>query len=83
MIHTPPFVFPPSDGLPLLADFGEARRLPLEGSREVLNDDIMPNAYRAPEVILKMNWDWRVDIWNVAILVRPPSLVSLTLRLSS
>ena len=74
IIYTSPFVFPPSDGLPLLCDFGEARRLPPEGSGQVLNEDIMPNPYRAPEVILKMNWDWRVDIWNVAVLVRPSNL---------
>lgn len=72
IIYTSPFVFPPSDGLPLLCDFGEARRLPPEGSGQVLNEDIMPNPYRAPEVILKMNWDWSVDIWNVAMLVSHP-----------
>ena len=29
----------------------------------------MPNVYRAPEVILKMRWDYKVDIWNVAMVV--------------
>lgn len=56
--------FPPSTGLPLLSDFGEARF-----GDEDRNEDIMPNAYRAPEVVLKTNWDYKVDIWNVAMVV--------------
>lgn len=30
----------------------------------------MPDIYRAPEVILNMNWDYKVDIWNVGMVVR-------------
>lgn len=56
--------FPPSNGIPLLSDFGEARFG--EGEH---NEVIMPNVYRAPEIILKMNWDYKVDIWNVAVVV--------------
>lgn len=56
-------MLPPGDGLPLLNDFGEARL-----GDEEHNEDIMPNAYRAPEVILKTNWDYKVDIWNVGML---------------
>ncbi|OGM43262.1 hypothetical protein ABOM_008629 [Aspergillus bombycis] len=55
--------FPPGDGLPLLSDFGEARF-----GDEEHNEDIMPNPYRAPEVILKSNWDYKVDIWNVGMV---------------
>lgn len=29
----------------------------------------MPDYYRAPEVILKSNWDLKVDIWSVAMVV--------------
>lgn len=29
----------------------------------------MPDAYRAPEAILWMEWDDKVDIWSVAVLV--------------
>ncbi|GAD91968.1 CMGC protein kinase [Paecilomyces variotii No. 5] len=53
----------PGNGLPLLSDFGEARF-----SNEEHREDIMPNVYRAPEVVLKMNWDCKVDIWNVALM---------------
>ncbi|BAE55209.1 unnamed protein product [Aspergillus oryzae RIB40] len=56
--------FPAGDGLPLLGDFGEARF----GDEENIGD-IMPDYYRAPEVILKSNWDYKVDIWNVAMIV--------------
>lgn len=56
--------FLPSKGLPLLSDFGEARY-----GDEEHDEDIMPNVYRAPEVILRMNWGYKVDIWNVALLV--------------
>ncbi|KAJ5559284.1 hypothetical protein N7535_009512 [Penicillium sp. DV-2018c] len=55
--------FLPRGGLPILVDFGEAR----VGDKEH-NDDIMPNAYRAPEVILRSSWDYKVDIWNVAMV---------------
>lgn len=30
----------------------------------------MPDIYRAPEVILNMTWDYKVDIWNVGMVVR-------------
>lgn len=55
--------FLPSNGLPLLSDFGEARF-----GDEKHDEDIMPNVYRAPEVILKTNWGYKVDIWNIAML---------------
>ncbi|KAE8356038.1 U4/U6 small nuclear ribonucleo protein PRP4 [Aspergillus coremiiformis] len=55
--------FPPGDGLPLLSDFGEARF-----SDEEHTEDIMPNPYRAPEVILRSSWDYKVDIWNVGMV---------------
>ena len=29
----------------------------------------MPAIYRAPEVILGMNWDSKVDIWGVGVMV--------------
>ncbi|RAK71838.1 putative protein kinase [Aspergillus fijiensis CBS 313.89] len=51
-------------GLPILADFGEARF----GDKKQ-NGDIMPNVYRAPEVILRSCWDYKVDIWNIAMVV--------------
>lgn len=56
-----PFTFGP----PVLCDLGDARL-----GDEKHHDDIMPDVYRAPEVIIGMNWDYKVDIWNVAMVVR-------------
>ncbi|RAK80630.1 U4/U6 small nuclear ribonucleoprotein PRP4 [Aspergillus fijiensis CBS 313.89] len=66
--------FPPGDGLPLLSDLGEARL-----SNKKHTEDIMPNPYRAPEVILRASWDYKVDIWNIAMvawdIVSSPTLI--------
>ncbi|WEW55212.1 hypothetical protein PRK78_000641 [Emydomyces testavorans] len=54
-----------SDGLPLICDFGEARFFDEAG----IEKDVMPDVYKAPEVILQMGWDCKIDIWNVAMVV--------------
>lgn len=51
--------------LPILTDFGEARLM----SKPQPNKLIMPHHYRAPEVILQMEWNNKVDIWSIAALV--------------
>lgn len=66
--------FPPGDGLPLLSDFGEARL-----GDEEHNEYIMPDPYRAPEVILRANWDYKVDIWSVAMVVSPSHAIGFYL----
>ncbi|KAG5288595.1 protein kinase [Histoplasma capsulatum G186AR] len=50
--------------LPILTDFGEARLM----SKPQPNKLIMPHHYRAPEVILQMEWNNKVDIWSIAAL---------------
>lgn len=51
-------------GRPILTDFGEAR------SNESTNAGlIQPLQYRAPEVLFKMPWNQKVDIWNVGVMV--------------
>ncbi|GIK07106.1 hypothetical protein Aspvir_002761 [Aspergillus viridinutans] len=55
---------PISYGTPVLCDLGEARL----GTDEQ-QGDIMPDIYRAPEVILNMTWDYKVDIWNVGMVI--------------
>lgn len=52
-------------GPPVLCDLGEARF-----GDEEHQDDIMPDVYRAPEVILGMKWSYQVDIWSIAMVVR-------------
>lgn len=56
---------PLSSGEPVLADLGEARLA--QGNQTGL---IMPNLYRAPEVLLGMKWDNKVDIWAIGQTVR-------------
>jgi serine/threonine protein kinase len=55
---------PKIHGRPVLSDFGEARF-----GEEDYDDDIQPYIYRAPEVILQMRWNNKVDIWNVGVMV--------------
>lgn len=57
-------LMPRSPGLPVLCDFGEAR----VGSHKH-SGDIMPGIMRAPDVILGMDWDCKVDIWAIGIMV--------------
>lgn len=52
-------------GRPVLCDFGEARFGEYDTSQ-----DIQPYPYdRAPEVILDMHWNEKVDMWNVGVMV--------------
>lgn len=55
---------PKAIGPPILCDFGLAR---IEGGSG--DDDIQPAIYRAPEVLLDMNWTYSADIWNIAAMV--------------
>ena len=36
-----------------------------------LTEWIQPQMLRAPEVILGAEWDHKVDIWNLGLIVRP------------
>ncbi|KAG9556661.1 kinase-like protein, partial [Aureobasidium melanogenum] len=66
---------PLTKGLPSLSDFSEARFGTCTQSGL-----IMPNVYRAPEVILDMEWSYAVDIWSFAMtlwdLFQPKKLFS-------
>ncbi|KAB8276260.1 kinase-like domain-containing protein [Aspergillus minisclerotigenes] len=50
-------------GMPILCDLGEAR------IGDVHTGVIQPDLYRAPEVVLGMEWTSKVDIWNVGVLI--------------
>ncbi|RAK92945.1 kinase-like protein [Aspergillus costaricaensis CBS 115574] len=55
---------PFTTGEPMLADLGEARLLlPIDTGTQTSGSIIMPGLYRAPEVMLNMEWDEKVDIW--------------------
>lgn len=62
---------PKSYGLPLLSDFGETRFNHEAGKP---GENIMPDIYKAPEVIFHMEWDYKVDVWNMAMVVSHGSL---------
>jgi serine/threonine-protein kinase SRPK3 len=66
VIHTSRPLVPPvyRYGQPVLCDFGEARLGEYDNMA-----DIQPYQYRAPEVILDIPWDEKVDIWNVGTMV--------------
>ncbi|KAI1179515.1 serine threonine protein kinase, CMGC group [Nemania sp. FL0916] len=51
-------------GAPVLCDFGSA----VAGDEEHF-EDVQPNVYRAPEVILGASWSYPIDIWNAGCVV--------------
>jgi serine/threonine protein kinase len=58
---------PITDGHMVICDFGAARI----GDKHW--GDVMPGVYRAPEVILGMEWDCKIDIWSVGVMVSSSS----------
>ncbi|KAG6025638.1 hypothetical protein E4U41_001495 [Claviceps citrina] len=57
-------MMPKRMGAPVLCDFGSA----VVGGVEHV-EDVQPNIYRAPEVILQVPWTYSVDIWNVGCMI--------------
>ncbi|RAL12448.1 CMGC protein kinase [Aspergillus homomorphus CBS 101889] len=58
------FELPKVFGDAVLSDFGSAVR-----GDEKRNHDAQPNVYRSPEVMLKADWSYPVDIWNDGVMV--------------
>lgn len=40
----------------------------MSGAEERL-EDVQPNVYLSPEVILEIPWTYSIDIWNVGCMV--------------
>ncbi|KAK4107615.1 serine threonine protein kinase, CMGC group [Canariomyces notabilis] len=55
---------PKNWGAPVLCDFGSAVVRDREHS-----EDVQPDIYRAPEVILEAPWSYEVDIWNIGCMI--------------
>ena len=55
-------------GPPVLCDFGSA--VPGDGTH---TEDVQPDVYRAPEIILEVPWSYEIDIWNTGAMVRTDS----------
>lgn len=60
---------PLTKGVPSLCDLSEARFYDSENT-----DLVMPDAYRAPEVVLGMPWSYSTDLWGFAMTVRMASV---------
>ena len=58
-------------GAPVLCDLGSAVSADLEHT-----EDIQPDIYRAPEVIIEAPWTYKVDIWNVGCMVSNQLIMS-------
>ncbi|EHL03367.1 putative Serine/threonine-protein kinase AFC2 [Glarea lozoyensis 74030] len=58
------FGFPKALGPVVLGDFRSAVK-----GEEKRNHNAGPDIYRAPEVIIKADWSYPVDIWNVGVLI--------------
>lgn len=58
------FGLPKTFGRAILSDFGSAVR-----GDEKRDHDAQPNVCRSPEVMLKTEWSYPVDIWNVGVMV--------------
>ena len=74
VIYTSRPLVPPvySYGRPVLCDFGEARFGEFDNMA-----DIQPYQYRAPEVILDIPWDEKVDIWSVGAMVSTTAIYAM------
>ncbi|KAL4940330.1 hypothetical protein BDV06DRAFT_230414 [Aspergillus oleicola] len=55
---------PDKMGAPVLVDFGSA----VPGDMQH-TEDVQPNQYRAPEVILEIPWSYEIDIWNAGCMI--------------
>jgi serine/threonine-protein kinase SRPK3 len=51
-------------GYPILCDLGEARI----GQRHPY-EEILPEIYKAPEILLQTEWSYPIDIWCTACMV--------------
>ncbi|KAK7993138.1 protein kinase [Apiospora marii] len=62
----PPWRISTGSTWPVITDFGVAR---LGEPGQKYRGDVMPGDYRAPEVILDMEWDSKIDIWGFGCLI--------------
>lgn len=48
----------------VLCDFGDA-----QFGAETYEGEVMPDLYRAPEIVLGIPWNEKIDIWAVGVMV--------------
>ncbi|KAJ0384418.1 hypothetical protein COL922a_008425 [Colletotrichum nupharicola] len=57
---------PDEPGDPVIADFGDAR---IDEGPFEFEEEVMPDVYRAPEIVLGVPWNEKIDIWALGLLV--------------
>ncbi|KAF9880111.1 alpha-n-arabinofuranosidase a [Colletotrichum karsti] len=57
---------PDQPGEPVIADFGDAR---IDEGAFDFEEEAMPDLYRAPEIVLGVPWNEKIDIWALGLLV--------------
>lgn len=60
------YIMPTSYRAPVITDFGAAY---LGEPDQKYRGDVMPGVYRAPEVLAEMQWDSKIDIWALGVMV--------------
>ncbi|THY58805.1 protein kinase [Aureobasidium pullulans] len=60
------YTMPTSYKDPVNTDFGAAY---LGEPGQKYRDDVMPGVYRAPEVLAGMEWDSKIDIWSIGVMI--------------
>ena len=66
-IHASRVLELPPPAVPVLCDFGEARF-----GGEAYGEHAMPDLYRAPEILLRIEWNEKIDIWALGLVVSWP-----------
>ncbi|KAJ3962599.1 hypothetical protein N0V92_000668 [Colletotrichum tropicale] len=56
---------PDEPGDPVIADFGDAR---IDEGPFEFEEEVMPDVYRAPEIVLGVPWNEKIDIWALGLL---------------
>ena len=54
---------------PILCDFGEARF-----GNDSYTGEVLPDLYRSPEILLRLAWDEKIDIWTLGLVVGSPNI---------
>lgn len=57
---------PKIHGRPILSDFEAAR---FGSTSRTCYGEVQPFKYRSPEVVFRMPWDEKIDIWNLGVVV--------------
>ncbi|MCJ1255267.1 hypothetical protein MMC24_003083 [Lignoscripta atroalba] len=60
------YTMPITHGAPVISDFGAAC-LGEPGQKQ--SGDVMPGVYRAPEIVVGIAWNSKIDIWSVGVMI--------------